>query len=138
MVGCSDSAPECSDSDVKDLVLNISKKELKKQVSIEKHCQEYKRRAENFANSSDKVKSNTMYKDDNKFVRQQVAKCEQSFNELDKIDLTAIRTASIDEETKKSTCKAQLQFRNGYTKDISYTAQMTSEEKLFVELYGLQ
>ncbi len=67
------------------------------------------------------------------------AKHEQIEKIIDSYDLKviSIRTDSIDEKVKKTTCKAQVKSGNGHIVDITYTVQKTSDGQLFVEVFGL-
>lgn len=125
MVGCGESAPKCDDSAVKDLVLDGSRIELKKQITS---SEQYKMMEGLTAilGKREKAKIDAEYK--------------KVFDEIDnaKLELISIRTESTDDKTQRSTCKAQLKFSNEKTADISYIAQMTSEEKLFVEVTSLE
>lgn len=178
MGGCSDT-PVCSDSDVKDLVLNIAKQEkikylkyninsiihtgLETENKIDKQnklkLDKFKSdkfildkarlknksksyidyytnptfRAKSEAFERQKQESERQKRDDER--QKQIHEYQKQIDEFSS-NLIAIRANSIDEKIKKSTCKAQIQFRYGETKDIEYTAQKT-DEKLYVEVYGL-
>jgi len=51
--------------------------------------------------------------------------------------ITSIRTSKKNDELKKSECDANLSFSNGNTLPITYTAQMSDDDVLYVEVLGL-
>ena len=117
--GCTSGAPQCSDNDVQELVVDISVKEGKRQAGYESLLQGL------MHSSSEEGKQDLQVMVDN----------------IDKrykgMSLTAIRTEESNNEIQKSSCKGQLLFSNQAPFDISYTAQYTEDDQLFVEVYGL-
>lgn len=131
MVGCGESAPKCDDSGVKDLVLDASRIELKKEIT-----------SSIIYTTSESMKSmvpeREMAKYEEEIEQRYGFKKSLAAIDNENLELLTIRTESTDDKTQRSTCKAQLKFSNGETRDISYTAQMTSEGKLFVEVSDLE
>lgn len=117
--GCTSQAPQCADSDVKELVIDISTREGKRQAGYESLSRGFEH------SNSDKDK----------------LELQKMLDNIDKryegMSLTAIRTEESNNEIQKSSCKGQLLFSNQATFDISYTAQYTEDDQLFVEVYGL-
>ena len=122
IVGCSD-VPECSDSDVEKLVIQITGDSLLKKYSTP-------RRGSKLEKEYIRIHGEEWYKSNMPHIKKVWAV-------VDSLELTAIRTDSSDEKLKKSTCKAQASTNNGNIIDISYSAQETSDGNLFVEVYGL-
>lgn len=140
LVGCSSSgAPDCSDSDVMEIVENIFEKKLVDTISISlsrKKYEEFKYMADN---ASDIAKEAGMVK---------------SFEALeDSIDtieysIDGIRTQSKNDNIRKSHCEANVAFQ--YDAPVSgnevkseginftYTAQYTDDgSQIYVEASGL-
>ena len=117
--GCTSGAPQCADSDVQELVVDISVKEGKRQAGYASLLQGLKH------SSSEEEKQDLQVMMDNIDKR------------YEGMSLTAIRTHESNDEIQKVTCKGQLLFSNQATFDISYTAQYTEDGQLFVEVYGL-
>jgi len=122
-------SPTCSDDVVKELVLNISKKEVKRKLASDPTY--------NYWHQMVNMAGDRWTDGLNDAQIQWYEKKTKEIAAVDKINLKAIRTDGIDEGLKKVTCKAQLEFTNGYKHNINYTAQITSEEEVFVEVNGL-
>lgn len=118
--GCTSGAPKCSDSDVQELVVDISAKEGKRQAGYESLVQGLEH------SSSEEGKQD---------LQGMIENIDKRYAGL---SLTAIRTSESNDEIQKASCKGQLLFSNQVTFDISYTAQYTEDGQLFVEVYGLK
>lgn len=51
--------------------------------------------------------------------------------------LSSIRTESINREIRRTECLADIIYSNGNSTAISYDAQYTDEEDIYVTVYGL-
>lgn len=121
--GCSSGTPSCSDGDVKELVLDISIKEGKNQMTMR-----------GYDEMVEEIQNDTGNDENIKYTKDIVDRANKAF---DGTQLTAIRLDSEDDKTQKVSCKGQLLFPNKKTHDIRYTAQYTEDGQLFVEVYGL-
>ena len=156
MVGCNAGAPECDDGDVKDLVMNIIKQEYYKQMGMKSidgnnivmyngqlvvpidgdeddDMAAYKIWQEKYG----KKGSEKIIRLQKNSILRSISNTRNAYNNLNNAELRAIRMDSKDEEIKKSSCSAQLDFKNGNIRNISYTAQTTSDNQIYVEVYGL-
>ncbi len=133
IVGCGDNIPSGSDSDVKDLVLEICTEELQNQLVASAIMSEL--------GMSPSLMGNPTYadlkKNDSEDAQKVIDKVDEQLSDID-IDLEAIRTISIDEKIGEITCSAELRFSNGKKFDIQYTAQYTDDGDLYVEVYNLR
>jgi recombinational DNA repair ATPase RecF len=52
-------------------------------------------------------------------------------------NIVAIRSNGINEQAKATSCAADIQFQNGKSHDIEYQAPLTSDDQIYVEVFGL-
>ena len=151
--GCGNSgAPLCSGGDVQDLVKDISEEETVFQIFKEIFL---KRRGNsqfvylNIANTTVKnwkslIDSGGIIggfkKDESDKMLQLILgfidSAEMQVSNAN-MKITSIRTSKKNDELKKSECDANLPFSNGNTLPITYTAQMSDDDVLYVEVLGL-
>ncbi len=133
LISCGDNIPSGSDSDVKDLVLNICTEEIQNQLVQSAIMTEL--------GMSPRMWNNPTYAELKKLndenAKKVIDKVDKQLEDVD-MELDAIRTLSIDEKIGKITCSAELRFSNGNKLDIQYTAQYTDDGKLYVSVYGLR
>jgi len=141
MTGCSSSAPECSDSDARALVLDISMKALRdKLVGI--YMFDYSSLRANFSyNQLVEIIEQGAGDDKSGYgedtineLRSVKARVDKRFEE--EVSLGNIRTDSKDEDLKKSVCSAVLMF-GAKEIPIRYKLEITSEDELYATVYGL-
>jgi len=132
--GCSGGIPKGTDSDVKDLVLKITKNEIKKQITTSIYQDVTRINVAFFGMkvSYEDLKRN-IDKDDNRKVVKEI----DSFMSKLTLALSNIRTDSIQEDIKKSTSSAELKVNDKVMK-ITYTAQYNDDGRLYVEVFGLK
>ncbi|EIC20474.1 hypothetical protein [Thiorhodovibrio frisius] len=139
-------APTCSDSDVQELVLNISNEETLNQVFV---SQLMSKNGYIFATAISRfsidqwkndppqnyeVASNFTFERD--YVLSIIAESENLVEEAG-LKLDEIRTNDKNVELKKASCSASLRFNNGNKLPITYLAQETDQGQLYVEVTGL-
>jgi hypothetical protein len=127
-------SPTCSDSDVRELVIDISTSELKDELLSQAIITQL--------GMSPNVRGNPTYEQWNQLK----GKNESIKNVIDYVDkqvaemgmtLTGIRKNGINEEIKKCQCGGDLTFSNGKTHAIEYTAQYTEDGQIYVKVFGL-
>ena len=123
-------APNCTDTDVKKLVVDISNGELKNQLLLK------------VIGSSSVVQGNPTYeewnklKDKDKSIKEVVDNIDKATAEMG-IALSGIRINEKNDKIKKCQCGGELTFSNGKTHSIEYSAQYTEDGQVYVEVYGL-
>ncbi len=78
---------------------------------------------------------NSKYPDERKHINNVLSKADELSNN---IFLSSIRIDDINEKINKITCKGQIYIDKDIIINISYTAQYTEENQLFVEVFGLK
>lgn len=154
--GCSsNSTPTCGDENVKNLVLEIAHEALFKQLLPEQipinlaelieetrdsaTYSEYEKidpQGEGFAYGTMPVAYFLKFAEISKTaasIKENIAKQIKEMN----ISLDAIRTSSRNTDLKKVSCESNLASANGNTIPIQYTAQLTEDKKIVVEVTGL-
>lgn len=155
--GCStNSQPACSDEPVKKVVLDITYQEFFKALLPEQLQQNYK-------HIVDETKNSEVFKEYEKIDQQgtgwvwgtmtvenflkfvpisKTATTVQSeiINHINTMNITVnnIRTNDNSQDTKKTFCEAELGLSNGKSLPIKYTAQLTDDKKIWVEVIGLK
>lgn len=125
-------APNCSDSNVKALVIKISTKKLKNELFHTGLMQ----------SSIRIVRGNTTYeywsqhKDNTKAMKKIIDNVDKQILAAG-MTLTGIRTNGKNDEIKKCQCGGELTFANGQTHTIKYTAQYTEDNQIYIEIFGL-
>ncbi len=127
LVSCGgNSPPECSDSDVKDIVFDITKTELKKNflTRVDLILKFNSENKEKFSGKSQEY----IFEKYTKYVNDLIDDFELSMKD--------IRTNDVNEKIKKSECEGEL-IVNDREVTIKYTTQYTDDGDVFVEVYGL-
>lgn len=139
LMGCFSScskaeAPNCSDSNVKALVIDICTGELKNQLLTQAIVTQL--------HTAPRVHGNPTYeqwnqvKDKDQSVKQVIDYVDKQMAEAG-ITLTGIRTNGKNNEIRKCQCGGDLTFSNGKSHSIEYTAQYTEDGQIYVEVSGL-
>jgi len=118
LVGCGGSAPKCSDSNVQKTVLDISEQEMKNGMAME---------MSNGRFNYEGMKSQS----DSKPYRERIDK-------LFPFKLTEIRTNKQDDKVRKCECAANIVTAQGTSLPITYHAQYTDKNEVYVEVFGLK
>jgi hypothetical protein len=149
VTACGKSAPQCTDGDVKNLVMEIVADEFKNQMTRQAII--------NQAGIDPALWGNPSYNDLKQRLKSIGAEAKGSLeqNIIDSVDrqtaaisleLDGIRDNGADKKIKKCNCGANLSMLPKGLKDqaeapsfpISYTAQYTEDDKLHVEVFGLK
>lgn len=154
LTACGTAPPKCSDENVKSTVMEISTNEIKAQLFPQTILQFlHENSGKGQLSDTDypedlliKFWRQNYYADYNEWEQHRNSKygVELIFFEFEKQmadispHLSAIRTTSEDKKTKKCSCAAELSFSNGKKVDIIYNAQITDENDLYVEVFGLR
>lgn len=117
--GCGKSAVKCDDSDAQKTVMEIVSEEIKNQFP-----------GEGFERYSI-IKQSTEER-----IQKRVAEVEEIYNQMSPT-LINIRTDKMDDEMQQSECSADIKFSDGDTRQIQYKLSITSEDKLYAEVFGL-
>ena len=130
---CGGGTPKGSDSDVQDLVIEITTDELKKQITPIMY-----QKITNVPVGliGIKITYDGLVAKINKDRNSEVV---EDINEaMDKmsISLDNIRIDNVNDEIKKSENSADITI-NGKSSPIQYTAQLNSNDELYVEVFGL-
>lgn len=153
MVGCGESAPKekvgsapaCGSNDVKTSVLANFKAELDEQHRLNSGI---KAKEKFIAEYQSKLVKSGISERDKKYYEKTIKSYEQGIEQLkhyleilNSTAISTIRTDTMDDKAKKSTCQAfikisePMHFMNPYTKyDITYSAYITSDGELFTEV----
>lgn len=145
VVGCNSGAPECGDGDVKKLVMDIVKPAGYKKLGIygnkiviyglsvpidgdrEGDIAAYNKWQSAYGGSKDGLN----------MALNMISAARNGYKNINNAELITIRVESNDDALRKSTCKAQVDLNSGSNINISYSAQITSEGDLYVEVFGL-
>jgi len=143
--GCSESAPACSDNDVKQMVIKSLDKELKDSLILGGYQTQYPAEAMEFSlkqNTAAMVQamlpgidtSKTMEYPKN-YLKVKEFMETKAFPNM-KVELKTIQSTSIDDKIKRSECTANLTVEMGLDKNIkplelpvTYSAQKTDDSK---------
>ena len=132
MGGSISAAPQCSDSDVQALAIEISSEGLREKLfhaAIRSHL-----------GTSPRTQGNPTYAQwkqlDNPDVARLIAHVDAQMAEL-ALALDAIRIHGVHRETRKVECAADLLFGNDNKHPVTYDAQTTDDGDLYVNVYGL-
>ena len=134
LAACSDKmlSLSCNDADVTGLVLEISEEELKNQLFkffLNFKLGTFARFAKNMSYAD------YLATEDSKVKTLVVSQTEDTLSAG--VNLSAIRLQKKNELTGMITCAAGLSIGEEESSDIDYTAQITDEEELYVEVFGL-
>ena len=129
LTGCGSSPPECSDGDVTDTV---------KSIVINKFRQaEYAKYAARQGIYDElNYERAVLAQDENELLAPLVEHAEEVYPD-DFLDLEAIRTQSVNEQSMQTSCAAMLTRDNGNQMNITYSAQVTDDGEVWIEVYGL-
>jgi hypothetical protein len=134
LAGCSSGAPSGTDTDVKELVLQIARDEIRNQITQVMYQKVTKVPVGLLGMKIDYDSlMNSKDKDKNAEVLKEIDGAMEKMS----ISLENIRPDSVDDKLKKSKSSADLVV-NGKKYPISYTAQYNSDGELYVEVYGLR
>jgi len=133
LTACSDNkmSLSCGDTEISDLVLEISTEELKNQL-FRVFLYQRLGRFSGFSNTMSYAEY--LSTEDNKMKTLIVKQTEET---VSNVNLTAIRLQEKNTTTGMVSCAAALSVNGGENANITYTAQMTNEDELYVEVSGL-
>jgi len=156
IAGCSsNSSPTCTDQTVMDLVLEISNEALFKQLLPAQLQANYPIIIEEAKDTAVSIEYEKIDPQGTGFVwgtmpvesfltfvniSPTAASIKDNIDlEIRKIDvvLDAIRIHGEDNDIKKVSCESNLVFANGNTLPIQYSAQLTEDQQIWVEVFGL-
>lgn len=130
---CGNSTPNGNDADVKELVLDITVGEIKKQLTPVLYQQVTKIPVTLMGME---VTYEALVKNKSKEKNSEVIDLiDKTMNEMS-ISLENIRINSVNDEIEKSENSADIVV-NGKSSPITYTAQRNSEGDIYVEVFGL-
>jgi len=132
LVGCQKDTPKCSDSDSKELVLNIVVPKIKNQL-VGRYMMDT---AFRFKPTYNYLLKQINSKDfSSKEDQKQLLYIKRKVDEVtNNISITSIRTESSDEKNRKTQCSADLNL-NGRILPIKYELQYTDDDKLYATVY---
>lgn len=156
VAGCSsNSTPTCTNETVKQLVLEISNEELFKQLlpeqlqrnysqiieetkdsAVYKEYQKIDMQGAGFVWGTMPVKDFMKFAEISQAAKAAKEKINQKIKEIN-LSLAGIRTSSEEPDVKKISCESNLVHANGNTFPIRYTAQLTEDKQIWVEVSGL-
>jgi hypothetical protein len=147
-IGCTKSgAPSCTDEAVNKLVLDISTEEILNIFTTGTMANTYPYMMSppfnvpgNYATMKKMMIEATGERGDKEFrdhMRQIISTVDKMMGDA-KISLTAVRLNGKDDKIKKCDCGGNLVLPNGKTVPITYTAQLTEDGKIYVEVGGLK
>jgi len=154
--GCSsNTTPTCTDETVKELVLEISTEELFKQLlpeqlqvnssqiinetkdsAIYKEYEKVDPQGTGFGWGTMPVNYFTKFAEISQTAKVVKEKITQQIKEMN-LSLNGVRTSSENPDIKKISCESNLVSANGNTLPIRYTAQLTEDNQIWVEVAGL-
>jgi len=141
--GCGKSVPSCSDSEVTELVAELSKDKILPYVIIKENGE---KRVSYFDGASflsllsqnglgNKLKNNATKKEQQLWDKISKAMEIAEKNLLKQIKITGIRTNHKDSVAKKVQCSAEIEHPDIRSYTIDYTAQYTEDNQVVVEIY---
>jgi len=130
---CGGGTPKGTDSDVKDLVLDITMGEIKKQITPVMY-----QKVTNVPVGviGIKVTYENLVKNKNKDKNSQVIDAIDDAMDNMEISLENVRIDNVNDEIEKSESSANI-IVNGKSSPITYTAQRNSDGDIYVEVFGL-
>jgi len=143
LTSCSKSgAPNCSDSDVTSLVIDIANDKLKDQLLLQGMLQLEPSESKGLNAVSQLYQATPTYehwnnlKNENNAIKKVVDYVDRQVSELD-LGLSGIRTNDTNDKARKCKCTGELTSSKGKGTDIDYTAQYTDDGQIYVEVFGL-
>ncbi|HTN29883.1 MAG TPA: hypothetical protein VL178_03485 [Pseudomonas sp.] len=133
LAACGAGTPKGTDADVKDLVMEITTDELRRQITpiIYQKVTNVPVGLIGIKVTYESLVENKG-KDKNALVISEIDKAMEGFD----ISLKNIRVDSVDDDIQKSESSADIVI-NGKSSPITYTAQLNSDGDLYVEVFGL-
>lgn len=135
LTGCSASTPTGTDSNVKELVMQIAQDELRAQLTTALYAQ-ISRIPINVIGAKVTYAGLKAKASSDKSAKQTIAKVDEVISKI-AISLENIRTNKIEKEIKKSFSSADLRIGKN-TLPVEYTAQINADGELYVEVFGLK
>lgn len=139
-------APLCTDSEVKGLVIKITNEELVSQlfkIELRNKAGAYpasvlaRISVDTWKNNPPEPKSvASNFTFDVKDIHGIISAVEAQVSEL-RPELSGIRVVAREDTYKKVSCSAQIVFQNGKELPITYTAQLTEDDDVYVEVQDL-
>lgn len=129
--GCSENTPNCSDSDVQDLVTKIYNSKLQDALLSNAILIQL--------GMNPRLQGNPTYEQWNQ-LKTQNSDIKKIVDYVDKqvadanMELTGIRTNSKNEEAKKSLCGGDFLFSNGKKVSVDYSVQYTEDGQIYAEV----
>lgn len=138
--GCGEPSYKGADKNVKNLVLEIAHDEFRNQISGKIYANMTNIPVEIIGmDVSYEALKKKAAKDS--YAKKAIAKADEAMSKI-KLSLTDIRTNKIDKEIKKSYNSATIVMLmpdgKKFADDIDYTAQVTNDGNLYVEVKGLK
>lgn len=130
---CGGGTPKGTDSDVKDLVLEITMGEIKKQITPVMYQKVTKVPVGIIGL---KITYENLVKNINKEKNSQVIDAIDDAMDDMEVSLKNIRMNNVDDAIEKSESSADI-IINGKSSPITYTAQRNSDGDIYVEVFGL-
>ena len=129
--------PKCDDENVVATVKQIAETELKNQLTAQAIIEEFNTHPKVWGYPSYEQIMNVAVSnnDENAFTVMEYV--EARYVKLNGFELSAIRPTAIDKELKKCSCAATLVFPHGGEHQIEYSAQETTDEQVYIEVFGL-
>jgi len=138
--GCGDSVPSCSDSDVKNLVIELSEKEILPYVTIkEKNGEKLTYGKADMLllmmmGPDFKIKKTATKENHKLWDNIEKAQKEAKIKLKDDIRLTSILTNSKNKIAKKTECSAEIEHPDIQSYRVDYSAQYTEDNQVVVEI----
>lgn len=140
--GCGNTgAPDCTDGDVKESVIDIVAKEIKNEASVWLVSVAMTQDS-NLSKKLVNVDMNNLYaeleslKGNDKSIETVVNFLDNGVLEL-KMDVVAIRVNSMDDKIKKSECEGNITTSIGSIENVKYLAQYTEDNKVYVKILSI-
>jgi len=130
--GCSNT-PKCSETEVTDLVMEISTDKLKNQLVNQAIISEFQTNPKVYGNPTYAQLNEQKSKDEN--IQKIIDIVDKQVAEIG-MKLSAVR-ANSDSDDNKCNCGCTLTLSDGNKADITYTAQKTDDGQIYVEVFGL-
>ena len=136
-LGCGGSkTPTCSDSQVTNTVIQIATEQIQNASVSQLIISEWGQSPGTVGNPT--YNDLLDYSGDNTEAVQSIVKMVDEQIASLGLSISAIRTSSVDETTKKCECEATIDNKTGDSYPIQYTAQDTDDgDGVYVEVFGL-
>lgn len=124
VTGCGKSAVSCDDREAKELVMEIAEPEIKNSLLHLKNMHGSYQIWQELAEEGNVDAQNGL------------AEIDKQYQEASP-KVINIRTISKDDELQLTECSADIGFANGNSFPIDYTLSVTSDNRLYAEVFGL-